>query len=45
MAGQLSCRHWLTLQKGRFAYFALTRASWMGIGQRKEQMDGILSIG
>lgn len=45
MAGQLSCRHRLTLQKGRFAYFTLTRTSWMGSGQRKEQTDGILSIG
>ena len=33
-----------SLQKGCFAYFVLTRVSWMGVGQRKEQMDGISSI-
>ena len=33
-----------SLQKGHFACFILTRTSWLGVGQRKEQMDGISSI-
>lgn len=47
MVGQLSCRHRLTLYRKviMLASLYLTRALWMGIGQRKEQMDGIPSIG
>ena len=43
MAGQLSAAIGL-LFTGRSFRFILTRASWMGTGQRKEQMDGISSI-
>ena len=43
-AGQLPDHRLTLLQKGRFVYFTLTRASWMGIGQRKEQIDGVFPI-